>query len=263
MRSATSIHPSLEEAYFHQFDLRDLDAQDQHSFWRLQYLRRIEAVLDVVRANTPLAGSVLEIGSAQANMSLMLAEQGFAATAADLSQAALSYSRKKYERGRLEWRHGNAFEMQFEALFHAVILAELVEHVAEPAQLIRLAWDLVLPGGVLVITTPNGGCLTNRLPTYSAAVQEMDRLREFQFGPGGEHHLFALTMDELQSMIPDHAQVVERRWLCSLAINRRTQPLLHLGAARPLIRLAARTTEAMPGVRQLATTSLLLALRKH
>jgi 2-polyprenyl-3-methyl-5-hydroxy-6-metoxy-1,4-benzoquinol methylase len=262
MRSAKAIAPVAGEAYFHQFDLRDLDAADPQSFWRLQYLRRVDGVLGAVRAHVPPGGSVLEIGSAQANMSLMLAEEGYRATAVDLSPAAISYSRKRYEKGDVSWRCGNAFDMDFDATFDAVILAELVEHVAEPAHLMRRAWKLVATAGVLIVTTPNGGAVPNRLPSYGEAAQDMERLKSEQFGPGGEHHLFALSMAELLSLAPAGAVTVERRWLCSLAINSHVQPLLRRRAGRRALTALAGLTETTPLLRERLTNSILLVLRK-
>src|SRR5689334_8621916 len=130
MRPATSITPeTVGEAFVHRYDVRDIDATNPYSFWRLRYLERIHAALRAVQHYCVPGARTLEIGSAQGNMSLLLAEMGYDATAVDLREDFLNYSRKKYESGSMRWLCGNAFDLVLHETFDAIIIAELVEHV--------------------------------------------------------------------------------------------------------------------------------------
>jgi 2-polyprenyl-3-methyl-5-hydroxy-6-metoxy-1,4-benzoquinol methylase len=50
-----------------------------------------------------------------------------------------------------------------EAQFDAIIMSELIEHVPEPGRYLARAEQLLAPGGVLYLTTPNFNSLTRRL----------------------------------------------------------------------------------------------------
>ncbi len=263
MRSARTIVPaSPDEAFVHSFDLRDIDAANPYDFWRLKYLERIDSILRMVRKHVRQDGSTLEIGSAQANISLLLAEAGFDATAVDLKEDFLAYSRKKYEHGEMRWLHGNAFELLLNTQFDAVILAEIIEHVAHPDDLIAHALSLVRSDGVLIITTPNQRFVRERAPTYNRAIMDKAGMEAKQFGPAGENHLFTLTMDELRSMVPAASSVVEEIFLDSILYNRHIQRLWDNRTTRSLLLPLAYRLRTNPVVRELANAGLLMVVRK-
>jgi len=263
VRKAQTIVPqSKDEKFVHGFDLRDIDAANPYDFWRLKYLERINAVLRAVRAHVPRGGRTLEIGAAQANMSLLLAEAGYEATAVDLNADFLAYSRKKYERGAMHWLQGNAFELLLDTRFDAVILAEIVEHVAHPDDLIARALSLVEPGGILVITTPNHRFLRERAPSYAMATRDMKRLEAEQFGPAGENHLFTLTMEELRTMVPPTGHIIAEVFVDSILYNGHVQQLWDNKATRSLLLPLAYRLRTAPGLRELTNAGLLMIVRK-
>ncbi len=62
-----------------------------------------------MRGHVPTGGRIIEIGCAQANMSLLLAESGYDCTACDIDADAIAYGRKKFEHGSMNWVVGDAF----------------------------------------------------------------------------------------------------------------------------------------------------------
>ncbi len=204
----------------------------------------------------------LEIGAAQGNISLLLAETGYDATAVDMRESYLSYSRKKYERGSMHWVSGDAFEVLFDKLFDMVILAEIVEHVAHPDDLIARALTLVAPGGFLIVTTPNQRFVRERAPTYAVACQDIARMEAEQFGPAGENHLFTLTMDELRSMIPADSVVVEEAFIDSILYNSHMQSLWDKLLLRSLMAPLAYRLRTNPLTREFVNAGLLMVVRK-
>lgn len=263
MKSARSIIPSSpDEAFVHGFDLRDINADNPYSIWRLKYLERIGAILRLVRTHVQRGGCTLEIGAAQGNISLFLAEAGYEATAVELKEDFLTYSRKKHERGAIQWLCGNAFDLLLDTRFDAVILAEIVEHVAHPSDLIARALSLVEPGGVLVITTPNQHFVREHAPSYTAACKDVARMEADQFGPAGENHLFTLTMDELRSMVPPTGAVIEEFFVDGILYNHHMQGLWNNGATRSmLVPLAYRLRTRSP-IRQFTNAGLVIAVRR-
>ncbi len=223
-------------------DQREIDNPDPYKPACRNYMDRIEKVVDLVASRVPFGGRVAEIGCAQGNMSLMLAERGYKVKAIDLNPEFLNYSRLKYEKGDIEWVHSNLEDLEAEARFDAIVLAEIIEHCAWPEKVVQGALDRLNPGGFLVVTTPNAEKAGERLPTFSnfAGEEKRKELEKMQFGPAGEDHLFLFTMREMKSLVPKGSRIASAGYLGgSLAFNSKTHPLfraLPLGFYRRLIR---------------------------
>ena len=152
------------------FDLREIDAPDQRSHFALKYVGRLEAVLAALRKGLPPGGLVLEVGCAQGNSSLRLAEEGFRAVALDLLPQAVGYALKKRECGTLWGVCGSVEALPLrDACCDGIYVGELLEHCAEPAEMLQRAARCLKPGGVMVITTMNGEWFGSPDATYREA----------------------------------------------------------------------------------------------
>lgn len=77
MKNSKSIHyVNKEWNCLRKFDLREIDNEDEYDFFRLHYLERIGKIIEVAERSCP-AKKILEVGSAQLNTSLLLAEKEF------------------------------------------------------------------------------------------------------------------------------------------------------------------------------------------
>src|ERR1700730_5198398 len=94
------------------------------------YDNRRRETLRLLTEVLPPGARVLDVAAAQGNFSLALAELGFDVTWNDLRAELADYVRLKHERGKIEFAAGNAFELVFQSLFDAVLITEIIEHVA-------------------------------------------------------------------------------------------------------------------------------------
>lgn len=78
-----------------------------------------------------------------------------------------------------------------------MLAGEVIEHVAFPERLLQSARDNLRPGGICVLTTPNGAEYSSKLPTYRQ-VTDIEELipRQFHWGD----HLFLYTEEELRGL---------------------------------------------------------------
>lgn len=161
------------------------------------YRKRLKATLRAVRGFAS-GRRVLDLGCAQANLAILLTEGGFGVTAVDLNFEFLRYACLKVEEGDIRFVAANAAAPPFKPVFDVVILGELLEHCAHPGGILKAATSLLKPEGkgVIVVTTPHGGFLGNRLPTY-AHIKNREVLEEKQFKPDADGHLFLFTIPEL------------------------------------------------------------------
>lgn len=102
-----------------------------------------------VRDQLPAPRSrVLDLGCGAGFLSNYLSEQGNSVVGIDLSSGALEVARAHDESSRVEYRLGDATRLPFaDGSFDAVCAMDLLEHVEDPAAVVREAARLLRPGG--------------------------------------------------------------------------------------------------------------------
>lgn len=97
---------------------------------------------------------VLDVGCGLGYLTYALSRAGYDVLGLDVSSQAVAAARARF--GEL-FRAGTAAELAASSpqAWSVAILAEVVEHVADPHVLLAETWTLVAPGGALVVTTPN------------------------------------------------------------------------------------------------------------
>lgn len=244
-------------------DQREKDNPDPYRPACRNYLDRIGKVVDLVRRWVPPGGKVAEIGCAQGNMSLLLAEAGYQVQAVDINPDFLEYSKAKYEKGNITWVHANLEDLPAGPVFDGIILGEIIEHCAWPEKVIASALGRLRPGGTLVVTTPNAQKVGEHLPTFSNFRSEEKRreLEKAQFGPAGEDHLFLFTMGEMKGLVPQGARLVDSGYLGgSLAFNSKTHHLFRLLPVKAYVGLI-RLTAALPLFNRFSFHNLYMVLQ--
>ncbi len=119
---------------------------------------RIDWICELVRGNR-----VLDVGCSQGICELLLARRGFQVLGIDVAQESIDYSRELISREpdevrsrvRLECRDFLVGPIQ-EECFDTVLLTEILEHLAEPEELVQRAAAQLSPGGRMIVTVPFG-----------------------------------------------------------------------------------------------------------
>lgn len=206
-------HP--DHLFLYEHDSQELHNPDAGDFTHLMYATRFSLVLETIQRSAR-GKRVLDVGCAQGNFSLTLAEQGFDVVAMDLRHSFLRYLRLKQERGEVHCVSASSDRFPFRsAAFDVVLLGEILEHVAFPEDLLLGAAELLAPGGMLVITTPNGEFLRTGLPTL-ASIKDRTELETRQFQPDADGHLFLVTKAELFGLVHRAGLTVKRhQFLCT------------------------------------------------
>lgn len=161
------------------------------------------AQLEMYRSLLPQKSCrILDVGCAQASLGLLLAEAGHDVTVVDLRKGFLDYARSRWTHGRIRFLQGNIFEMQISETFDVVFANQILEHLVYPAEFITKLSSLLVPGGLLVMTTPNGAYLANSLPSYTE-LGDPSQWEHLQFTADGDGHFFAYTREELLHLFKD------------------------------------------------------------
>jgi 2-polyprenyl-6-hydroxyphenyl methylase/3-demethylubiquinone-9 3-methyltransferase len=247
------VHPqpdwpqSWKESSF--YDQSEIYGEISHHGYAYAYENRRRETLRLLTEVLSPGARVLDIAAAQGNFSLALAELGFDVTWNDLRAELADYVRLKYERGKIGYAPGNAFELDFPALFDAILITEIIEHVAHPDDFLSKAAALVRPGGCIVMTTPNGGYFKNPLPKFSECADPAV-FESIQFKPNGDGHIFLLHADEIEPLARRAGLSVEKIVLFTNPLTAghvKTELLLKV-LPRGIVRCAERLTEFLPDV---------------
>jgi 2-polyprenyl-6-hydroxyphenyl methylase/3-demethylubiquinone-9 3-methyltransferase len=183
------------------------------------YAERRRHTLELVQKAVAPPATILDIAAAQGNFTLTLAEQGYPVTWNDLRADLAGYVQLKHEKGTVHYAPGNAFELAFEHLFDLVLIAEVIEHVAHPDQFLVNTARLVRPGGYVVMTTPHGGYVRNRLPRFSDYA-DPSVFESQQFSPDSNGHIFLLHTDEVHALAAKAGlHVIEHRVFTNVLTN--------------------------------------------
>jgi 2-polyprenyl-6-hydroxyphenyl methylase/3-demethylubiquinone-9 3-methyltransferase len=200
--------PSWRESY--KYDLEEVFGVPSNLGYALAYRnRRRETIKLITEALTPGA-TVLDLAAAAGNFTLDLAERGYQVTWNDLRAELIGYVQKKYERGNVRFAAGNIFELNSEEGFDGILLCEVIEHVAHPNRFMSHVASLLKPGGVAVMTTPNGLYFKNDLPRFSDC-PDPSVFESVQFKPNSDGHIFLLWPDEVRRLAAESGLLIEKQ----------------------------------------------------
>lgn len=196
--------------YSYPYDLEEIYGVNSHLGYAYAYHHRREIILRLVAEGVPPGGRILDIGAAQGNLTLALAEVGYRLTWNDLRSDLAGYVRLKHEFGSVNYAPGNVFDLGFSEEFDCVLIAEVIEHVAHPDRFLNTVAGFVRPGGCVVMTTPNGAYFNNRLPRFLDC-KDSSAMEGRQFGPNADDHIFLLWPDEVRSLAAAARLTVEHQ----------------------------------------------------
>jgi len=236
---------SWKESYF--YDQSEIYGEISHYGYAYAYENRRRETLRLLIEVLSPGARILDVAAAQGNFSLTLAELGFDVTWNDLRAELADYVRLKQDRGKIAFAAGNAFELAFPSLFDAVLITEIIEHVAHPDDFLAKAATLVRPGGYIVMTTPNGGYFKNRLPKFSECTDPAV-FESMQFKPNADGHIFLLHVDEIDPLAQRTGLVVEKIALFTNPLTAghvKMEALLRI-LPRRIVQLAENVSRSLP-----------------
>jgi len=215
-------HPVFDPAWPE--DVKALYRHDMQEIWDRsiapqvwnQYHNQLDLYLGMA-GSAPLR--ILDVGCAQGTLALMLAERGHRVVAVDIRQQFLDYARSRHSRGDIEFLCANALEDDLPGPFELVFANQIVEHLVYPDRLLDRLRNALAPGGRLVITTPNGAYVKNRLPSYDD-LGDPRHWEHLQFTADGDGHFYAYRAQELERIfIQAGFEAVEVRYFETPFIN--------------------------------------------
>lgn len=231
----------------YKYDLMEIYGGQGNKGYIYAYNDRRQQTLELVKRVVAPGAKILDVAAAQGNFTLTLAELGYEVTWNDLRVELVDYVKLKQEKGVVHYAPGNAFELDFDEKFDAVLITEIIEHVAHPDEFLASVAALVKPGGHIIMTTPNGGYLLNKLPKFSQCA-DPSQFESMQFKPNSDGHIFLLHTDELEPLASKAGLQLKNVQLYTNPLTNghlKTGILLKFMPSR-LVRLIERSSRVLP-----------------
>lgn len=105
--------------------------------------------------------SIVDIGCGNGNLSGKLAGLGHELVALDASEDGINIGRKCFPMVQFFQKSVYDDFKEIGTDFDVVISTEVIEHLYDPAELFKKAFDVLKPGGCLIVSTPYHGYLKN------------------------------------------------------------------------------------------------------
>lgn len=255
-----TTNPTFQSLY--QKDEQELYSCSSIDYYALHYRRRIQTIIKAIEQTRPCR--VLEIGSAQGNISLTCAERGLNCIALDINTQHLLYSKLKYEQGPMQWIGASADALPFSSqIFDVIVMGEILEHCAWPEKILQHAAETVKKNGHIIITTPNNRFIHGTEPPFSQVAHHRTTIEAHQFGPDGVDHLFTFTAKELAAIVAAAGlQVKKTAYIGSHFLHNRLT--YHFRKRLPLLfnRLLEHIVPCIPVLRERYTSTLFMIVTK-
>lgn len=116
----------------------------------------------LLRALPPAPQRVVDIGCGNGYLAGVLAARGYRVAGSDWSADGVELARAKHP--GVEFHVASAYDdlsVVIGSDADIVVSTEVIEHLLEPRKLLRNAWKLLRPGGVLILSTPYHGYWKN------------------------------------------------------------------------------------------------------
>jgi 2-polyprenyl-3-methyl-5-hydroxy-6-metoxy-1,4-benzoquinol methylase len=146
-----------------------------------------ERFADVRRWKQASNVSLLDVGAGYGDFLHYASKEGWQVSGFEFSPAVAKLSREKYG---IPLAVGDLFEMPFpKQSFDVITMWHVLEHLADPMAVLKGLFDLLKPGGVLVLEVPNLNCLVRK----SYRVPMTVNLHLYHFSPATLSRLASAT----------------------------------------------------------------------
>jgi 2-polyprenyl-3-methyl-5-hydroxy-6-metoxy-1,4-benzoquinol methylase len=250
-----------DQAYVRSFDMRESPPESRITLFGHLYRQRTSAAAAQV-GRLASNSLIVDLGCAQGNLARELASAGYRVTGVESNTDFLGYARAKDISSSVTWVCSDIREFAPGEQYDGALLTEVIEHTGKPREFVDAAARVLRPGGLLILTTPNGERIRQHLPTFSAWLAKPGSSANEVIGPAGEHHQFLFTKGELRDLLSDTFSDVRLRPISSVLRNRGTATLLKWRLTRQFLDALEATLLATPFQRWLANQWLVTARRK-
>ncbi|MBU1178627.1 methyltransferase domain-containing protein [Patescibacteria group bacterium] len=152
--------------------------------------RKLDFIVQVLAkhfaSKDPSAIKVLDFGCGKGNISLPLGSLGYQVLGVDLDQKSIKAAQTSNTFANVNFQAKDILAAADKCSFDCLIASEVIEHLPDPAAFFTFAQQNLQPGGIIIITVPNGYSLeetTRRFTTHTRIGQALKGIFKSIFLP--------------------------------------------------------------------------------
>jgi 2-polyprenyl-3-methyl-5-hydroxy-6-metoxy-1,4-benzoquinol methylase len=163
---------------------------------------RLRILWSLIQATGPGTGALVDCGSGHGELVGELERRNFAVVGIEISETAVEYARLAHPASRFICHSVEERPWPIpQSSFDYATCFEVVEHLLQPIELLRGAYEALRPGGYLALTTPYHG----RIKNVAIALLGFER----HFDVRGDHIRF-FTDGSLRDIVNDTGFAIEK-----------------------------------------------------
>jgi 2-polyprenyl-3-methyl-5-hydroxy-6-metoxy-1,4-benzoquinol methylase len=149
----------------------------------------------------PAPARFADFACGQANMGLLLANDGYEVDLIDNEPKFFDYIRLKLTGEKVNFIHADASTHVGSIRYQGIFFGEAIEHMADPAATLRTLRENLATGGILCLTTPVGDYEHCREPSWKEVEGQTERNQRLANTIG--NHVCEFTLKELSSLVKE------------------------------------------------------------
>lgn len=126
-------------------------------FTRIADIKRTEFIVEEIQRSCEPWSTVLDIGCGNGIITRAVGAAGFNVTGIDVSEESIANARASNNFPNVDFKVVAAGELKIEpGKYDAIICSEVLEHLHQPEDLLKIIYGSLKDDGVLIVTVPNG-----------------------------------------------------------------------------------------------------------
>ena len=144
------------------------------NYTRYADIKRLEFIKTKLAQFIPVNGTVLDVGCGNGIISLQLGKQGYQVHGIDMSDKSIENAKRKNPFSNVTFSVVDAESLRAAGQrYKAIVCSEVLEHLHQPAGLVKQLHEILDDNGILLVTVPNG-----KGPRESLVTKPFLRLRK-------------------------------------------------------------------------------------
>lgn len=138
--------------------LTDISLPPENVFGHSKKLKLIISSIKQLKKEKKRDLKILDIGCGNGSaVTRFLAMNGDCVLGIDTHKPSIDFAQKKYANNNLQFKNTSAESVVGkEGLYDVIVFADILEHVSDPENLLKLAVSMIEESGIIIVTIPNG-----------------------------------------------------------------------------------------------------------
>lgn len=130
--------------------------QSVTEYERAEDFKRLKFIVDHINTLGPAPLRILDVGCGNGNIAFALGSLGHEVVGVDIDEESIRLAQQRNRFDHVRFQQTDVASLSIIDKFDALVCSEILEHLPDPGAMVASAHQLLRPGGLLIVTVPNG-----------------------------------------------------------------------------------------------------------